>query len=167
MKRMSMTGVALVAGTLALAACTPPNEKPSDVRVDTATAVEAPSTTAKAAESTDEAQPAAAAKDGKDAATPTYRGLCAADKGERKPKTLSLACADNNDELVNIKWNSWTDTQATGTATRRTNECIPNCADGKFVESQVEVALINPANLGTSPDVEFTTLMVDGQPFAS
>ena len=106
MKRISITGVALVAGTLALAACTPPNEKPSDVRVDTATAVEAPSTTAKAAESTDEAQSAAAAKDGKDAATPTYRGLCAADKGERKPKTLTFAFADNNVELPNINKNT-------------------------------------------------------------
>lgn len=160
---------AIVAGVaaLALAACSPPHQVDSDKRVDTATSFAAPtnaarhSTASAAPSSTTPGAPSASAAAG---ATPVVHGCT----GEplTKPGELSLACADNNDRLVGITWSSWTAKEAVGKATRETNTCLPNCADGHMeTVPNVEVRLENPQEALTDGALIFTQLSVNDEVF--
>lgn len=132
---------------LALAACTPPNENPSDLKVDTATQFKAPTSSARP-----------------DFDTANLPGVIdCAGTPDFEPDTLSLACAGNNDRLFDIDWETWTAETATGVASRETNTCDPTCADGTFETTEdVEVELSAPIQ-GVNGLV-FTALTVDGEP---
>ncbi|NBO78581.1 MAG: hypothetical protein EBV27_02880 [Actinobacteria bacterium] len=46
--------------------------------------------------------------------------------------------------LTDIKWSSWTGTEAIGYGTSTTNDCEPNCAAGTDVVTNVDIKLIKP-----------------------
>ncbi len=61
-----------------------------------------------------------------------------------QPNELVLYCADAGQILQDIKWSSWTDEKAVGSATVTTNLCEPTCADGNTETTNVEVELLEP-----------------------
>ena len=61
-----------------------------------------------------------------------------------QPTELVLYCADAGQILQDIKWSSWTDEKAVGSATVTTNLCEPTCADGNTETTNVEVELLEP-----------------------
>lgn len=132
-----------------ISACSPPNERPSDLKIDTATEfVAAPAPTSSTT--------------GRPVDPLSLPGVIeCVGSPEMRPPSLALACADANDLLTNITWDEWTTTSASGTAVRETNNCEPNCARGRFEKTRgVEVELSEPVR---SPQgLVFTKLVVDG-----
>ncbi|APT84430.1 hypothetical protein [Corynebacterium aquilae] len=159
--RVLAAGIGVVA--LAIAACSPPGEVDSDKFVDTATGVAKPTVTSTAAASSDSKETttstAATSTAAADSDLPGY--INCVGTPEQRPDEISLACGDNNDVLRDIKWTDWTATSAAGTATRVTNDCLPNCADGKTVNKPgVKVVLSNPFE--TVNGASFTQVAIDG-----
>ena len=155
MKRSSLY-TALVSAVigLTLASCSPPHQVDSHKRVDTATSVTAGqggasrAVSAASTNKTSNAHPAPAA-----GSAPT------------QPNYIALACGDNNDRLVNITWSRWDATEAVGTATRETNTCLPNCADGHIESANnVEVKMGVPTE--TDQGMTFTQLTVNNEVIA-
>ena len=62
---------------------------------------------------------------------------------EFQPESIMLTCGDGGMYISNIKWNSWSSSGATGTATYNVNNCDPDCADGTMVTAPVQVDLSN------------------------
>lgn len=157
MKTRLATALA-VSACAAIVACSPPHEVDSDKWVDTATDVAAPTVTptASAAKSS---EAAAASSTAVASDLPGYTNCVGSP--EQRPDEISLACGDNNDVLQEITWTEWTPVSATGTATRVTNDCTPNCADGKTQKTEdVKVVLSNPYDTVSGPS--FTQVVVDG-----
>lgn len=137
-----------------ISACSPPNEQPSDLKVDTATGVRTTAAT------TDTPTSAAAGSTVSAADLPGV--IDCVGTPELRPDRLALACADNNDRIVDITWSEWTPTGAEGTATRETNDCDPSCAQGSIERTRnVEVELSEPVE--SSQGLVFTRLIVDGE----
>lgn len=165
MKRSSLY-TALVSAVigLTLASCSPPHQVDSHKRVDTATSVTAGqggasrAVSAASTNKTSNAHPAPAT-----GSAPTYIDCTGAPVTQ--PNYIALACGDNNDRLVNITWSRWDATEAVGTATRETNTCLPNCADG-HIESvnNVEVKMGVPTE--TDQGITFTQLTVNNEVIA-
>ncbi|MDO5668546.1 MAG: hypothetical protein Q4G50_00935 [Corynebacterium sp.] len=117
-----------------LSACSPPNEQPSDVKVDTAT----PGRTAPVAQSKQ--------------ATQLPGVIECVGTPELEPSTLALSCTDGTDRLVQIEWDTWTTDSATGTAVRET---------GSQRTRDVQVTLSEP--VPTSQGLAFSQVVVDGR----
>jgi hypothetical protein len=49
-----------------------------------------------------------------------------------RPKDYVLTCADANSVLTGLSYSSWTPAYAAASGTQMVNDCIPNCAEGKF-----------------------------------
>lgn len=132
-----------------VSACSPPNEQPSERKIDTATSFAAAPTSASTPVDP-ESLPGVIECVG----TP-----------ELRPDSLALACADDHDRLIDIRWSQWTGDEAAGTATRETNDCEPSCARGSVARTRgVEVELSEPVQ---SPQgLVFTRVVVDGQTIA-
>jgi hypothetical protein len=79
---------------------------------------------------------------------------------EFKPSTFILACADANQYVTHIKWSSWTATSARGHGILKTNQCIPNCAAGKFASAPTTIVLSRPVR--TSKGLLFSLVEVPG-----
>jgi hypothetical protein len=77
---------------------------------------------------------------GAGAATPTHVLTCA-DKPTAKPSSYILSCADANAAWTGITWSAWSATSASGHGFLHQNECIPNCASGKFVNYRASLTL--------------------------
>jgi hypothetical protein len=88
-----------------------------------ATALGIAAGTASAATSRPAAHPAAPAK------TVVFDCL---NHAQVRPKSFVLACADGNNALSGLSWNSWGSTLATATGKQIANDCLPDCAQGKF-----------------------------------
>lgn len=150
-RQVAAAGAAAVAA-LALAACTPPNENPSDVKIDTATEYSGPvgtPTAEAAAEETTEATTPATGTAAAGAQAPGFIDCVAAPVEE--PTTITLNCADGSDQLINIEWTEWDEESAVGTATRQSPE---------GAQEDVDVLLSLPT---TSPQgLVFTQITVDG-----
>lgn len=150
-RKLLITGTTAVAA-LAITACSP-SEIDSDLKVDTATGVAAPTTSATtSAESTETtaATTTVAAAD-----LPGYIDCVAAPAQE--PVTISLNCADNSDQLTGIEWDSWDEDAATGTASR-----ITFTPEGtQEITDDVEVELTFPTE--TSQGLAFSQVEVDGE----
>jgi hypothetical protein len=56
------------------------------------------------------------------------------------PKQLTLACADANYLLTQLRWRHWGRATATASGTARANDCTPYCAAGHFHSYPVTVA---------------------------
>lgn len=151
----STTRSALVAAVACLAvgaaACTPPNENPSDKKVDTATEQNADSlpgsqisgtdttnTNVAEAEATKESdrdaqRSSASSPDG----NPRYVD-CNGDLKER-PNKIVLDCKNQDDELTDIVWESWDADTAVGTGVRKTS------TPDREPEDNIRIVLSNPA----------------------
>lgn len=126
-----------------VSACSPPQEQPSDVKVDTATSFRA--------------APASQAVSSTSAAPAPLPGVIeCVGAPEFEPESLALACADDDDRLVDITWDTWTPEKATGTAVRETTE------RGRTERTRdVEVELSEPVR---SPQgLVFTRVTVDDE----
>ena len=60
---------------------------------------------------------------------------------EQMPSISSPNCADFGEAVFDIKWETWNADGAIGTGTYSLNNCEPNCADGKRLESPAKVRL--------------------------
>ena len=174
MTTRTRTMAAVAAAALALAACSPPNQVPTEERVVTATELSSPASIEMdetSAMPTTSAQHGESASHGSTTATTTSSAAdpetlpgvinCVSAPSQR-PTTLNLACSGNDDRLVDIVWLTWTEEQATGTATRITNTCEPTCVDGtEETTPDVEVVLSLPRNTPQGPS--FTQITVDGE----
>jgi hypothetical protein len=58
----------------------------------------------------------------------------------REPSSIVLTCADAGLRIEGLTWTEWTDSAA-GHGTLWENQCVPNCAEGKFAKYPVAVAL--------------------------
>jgi hypothetical protein len=65
-----------------------------------------------------------------------------------KPTRIVVACADGNNRLARIKWQSYGTNAASGTATAVVNDCEPNCAAGEFHRFRAVVTLNKPKDCG-------------------
>ncbi|NMO01869.1 hypothetical protein HH308_11670 [Gordonia sp. TBRC 11910] len=63
-----------------------------------------------------------------------------------RPSEIVMTCADANDEILNIRWQSWGAGSANGTGTEHANQCVPDCADGKWAVFPVRLGLSQPVN---------------------
>ena len=60
---------------------------------------------------------------------------------EIKPEAITFTCADGGQYVDGISWSSWGKDGAQGTGEYHANTCDPNCAEGEFLSSEVEVTL--------------------------
>lgn len=88
-----------------------------------ATALGIAAGTAAAATSHPTARPAAPAK------TVVFDCL---NHAQVQPKNFVLACADGNSALSGLSWTAWSQAMATATGKLVANDCLPDCASGKF-----------------------------------
>jgi hypothetical protein len=58
-----------------------------------------------------------------------------------KPNYISLTCADGGIAVKEIRWQSWNPKEAIGTGVYMENDCLPDCASGKFQQTAVEISL--------------------------
>jgi hypothetical protein len=80
-------------------------------------------------------------------------------RGEIRPASYMIACGDGSQFLGKLHWASWTPGIASGTGRYYLNQCVPNCAQGKFLNSQVLVVLWRPAAVPHRPRLRaFTQL---------
>ncbi len=63
-----------------------------------------------------------------------------ANKPVVRPKEFDIFC-DGSGALVKLAWTSWNGTEATGTGVQYVDNCLPNCAQGKWTHENVLVVL--------------------------
>jgi hypothetical protein len=64
-----------------------------------------------------------------------------ADHGQVRPSQFdNFGCMPSNESLAGLRWTSWAST-AYGHGSLRVNNCIPNCAQGKFINYPVLTVL--------------------------
>jgi hypothetical protein len=56
---------------------------------------------------------------------------CGLGKGQVRPKSLILTCADGNDLAKDLAWSKWGPNAADATGVDTWNECVPYCAASK------------------------------------
>lgn len=59
------------------------------------------------------------------------------------PGEFDIAC-DGSWYLSGIRWTTWNRTMATGTAVSNVDNCLPNCATGKFIRENAVVVFWRP-----------------------
>ncbi|MDY3127113.1 MAG: hypothetical protein SOW59_03140 [Corynebacterium sp.] len=151
MKKFSRTTVfGLTAlASLALAACSPPGEVDSDVKVDNASTFTNTTSTSSARATTTSAEPTATASATAGAEQVAFIDCVSIPTVE--PASITLDCVNNQDVISNIEWTSWDDTTAQGTGSRAN-------AAGRTVDA--DIVLSQPAV--TTEGVVFTQIEVDG-----
>ncbi|GAB3086727.1 hypothetical protein [Corynebacterium aquatimens] len=163
----SVAVAAVAAASLAIAACSPPNEQPSDKKVDTATeqnpdslpgnGVSATATTNP--NITEVASSEAAEKDAELSQANTPDGAprfkdCNGDLKSR-PNRIQLDCKNQDDVLTDIVWDSWGPDTAEGTGVRKTS------TPDREPEENIRVILSLPVN--SDGELVFDSISVDGQ----
>ena len=73
-------------------------------------------------------------------------------KPQVRPAGFVLTCADANDLLTGMQWVNW-GSEAFATGTEKINNCMPNCAMGKFISYPVLITLWRPEPLPHHPGV--------------
>lgn len=167
--RTAAAALAAVAA-LGLAACTPPHQNPSDLKVDTATSQD-PDSLASSGETGNAATAAATATNVAEAssvrasstASATATARAAGDNtplvdncgqtGLERPTSLNLDCKDNREHLEDIVWDEWNADGAKGTATRVT-------VNPDRVVEGAQVLLGSPKEVDGR--LVFTVISVDG-----
>ena len=66
---------------------------------------------------------------------------CVSVTGLDGPERISLACADNNYLVNQLKWSNWGAETAEADGVAIENDCDPNCAEGTFKEEKVKVVV--------------------------
>jgi hypothetical protein len=70
--------------------------------------------------------------------------LTCAGKLVQRPTSYVVACADANIYFRSLHWRSWGATRAVATGTLVQNNCVPNCAAGKFLTYPARLELYRP-----------------------
>lgn len=68
----------------------------------------------------------------------------------KKPETVTIACADFGEEVLDIKWTTWGARGAKGIGIHSVNDCLPDCADGTRVTTPVYLWLKGTTTDGKS-----------------
>lgn len=157
--RISVVTGLTALGALAITACSPALENPSDLKVDTATEFSASPSEAAATSTATTGEPgaegtAATDADVVEAGAPSFIDCVAAPV--QTPDTVSLNCADNSDSLMGIEWDQWDTDEATGTGTRET---VDETGETTTVEA-TEIVLAAPFE--GPQGLVFTEITVDG-----
>lgn len=63
------------------------------------------------------------------------------ESAQYKPDTITLACADGGLLLRSIDWKVWESEGASGSGIYSENNCRPDCSQGQFSETWVEISL--------------------------
>jgi hypothetical protein len=69
-----------------------------------------------------------------------YTFVCEIPK-QQKPELIYFACADGNTGIGKIEWTTWEATGAQGVGEYFANDCEPDCANGTFEFTNVNVAI--------------------------
>lgn len=147
--RSTQAAVAGIIGLgVVLSACSPPNENPSDRKVDTATEFVAAPTSSGTSSSTPATLTVSADLPGV---------IDCVGTPEHAPDSLSLSCTGDDDRVVDIEWTDWDEETAVGTATRETR----TAGGSVSTTDDVEVELSDPV-AGSGGEV-FSTITVDGR----
>jgi hypothetical protein len=77
-----------------------------------------------------------------------------ANKDQVRPSSFVLTCADANDSLTGMHWQTWGST-AYGTGSTTINDCYPNCAQGKFFHFPTLAVLWRPEALPGHPGTQY------------
>ena len=78
---------------------------------------------------------------------------------QQKPELIYFACADGNNGIGKIEWSSWEATGATGVGEYFANDCDPDCANGTFGFTNVNLKINKP--IGVKGKVHLTELTYD------
>jgi hypothetical protein len=65
-------------------------------------------------------------------ANPGATIVTCAGKPVTKPREFMIACADGGNNLTKLRWVTWGRGFALASGTQVANDCLPNCAEGKF-----------------------------------
>lgn len=76
---------------------------------------------------------------------------CGTNEPVARPTQITLTCADDDAELIGIRWSVWTLDGAQGTGELKENNCDPDCADGSWITNPVTVVLSKVATTGNQP----------------
>jgi len=57
-----------------------------------------------------------------------------------EPRTFVFAC-DGTGSLTKLRWSAWNGTMATATGVLNTDNCVPNCASGRWSRQTADVVL--------------------------
>ena len=77
---------------------------------------------------------------GRPAPAPAISVYDCANKPVVRPKQFDIFC-DGSGSLTRLAWTSWNGTEATGTGVEYIDNCIPNCAQGKWQHENAIVVL--------------------------
>jgi len=91
------------------------------------------------------------------ARVPSFAG-CFPAKPTTRPVSILVACGDGNLFIAKITWSTWTVNSARGTGVAHENNCVPDCARGRFHTYRVSVRLSRPARCQNGR-LEFTRFM--------
>ncbi|MDO5507322.1 MAG: hypothetical protein Q4F64_03195 [Corynebacterium casei] len=144
--RISALGVT-AAAAFALAACHPPSQVDSDVKIDNASTFENQNTPAASESATEEPSAEAGASEEPAATDEAAAGAevqfidCVA-APVTEPTEVSLDCTTNADVVTEITWDSWDDEGAEGTGTRGEDEVTINLSEPTQTENGLAFTLI-------------------------
>jgi hypothetical protein len=79
--------------------------------------------------------------------------------GQQKPELIYFTCADGNTGVGKIEWSTWEATGATGVGEYFANDCDPDCANGTFGFTNVNLKINKP--IGVKGKVHLTELTYD------
>lgn len=61
-----------------------------------------------------------------------------------RPTEIVFTCADYGDQIQSLRWATWGAQTAAGDGYEHVNQCVPDCADGKWAVFPVHVELTTP-----------------------
>lgn len=86
------------------------------------------------------------------AAAPRYVVLNCQMRGQTRPGSYVLACADGGAGLQGLRWTSWTSRLASGYGTEYENDCMPSCVAGHFHSYPALVVLWGSGSVSGQPN---------------
>jgi len=79
-----------------------------------------------------------------------------------RPDYVLLGCGDGGQYLADVRWTTWSPTEARGTAAWWQNLCRPDCAAGHFRIDHVTVTLWRPRSCRSPRVALFTRMKLAG-----
>jgi hypothetical protein len=77
-------------------------------------------------------------------------------QGVVRPRSIVLACGDGNFYLTGITWSRWGMQEALGIGVGHQNDCLPDCARGRFHSYRVALELDRALQCGVAKLPQFT-----------
>jgi hypothetical protein len=65
-----------------------------------------------------------------------------------RPRSIVIACGDGNYGLTSLRWRAWNQPVATALGRAYANDCMPNCAGGRFHRYPVTARAYRPRPMG-------------------